>query len=212
MSSSEKSSLIIRPSPYASELVDTLKPHAEIKTILPRRRLHFAVGGTTYCYLILEGNVAIHRHSDDRLLVSVSSPAVYGIARQVIKNMDIYLTTVTPTVIGKIPVEQAEKIITDKGLWETLSRHLMVSIEKLYVYNAQISAPTAFDVVCGQLQELMSEESTLRMNLTAERYIRNKTSLSRSRVMQVLSDLKKGGYIELERGILLGINHLPDKY
>lgn len=206
------SSVIIQPSPYAIRLVDALKPYTELKTILPRRRLHLNVRDTTYCYLIVEGRITLHRLSDDKMLATVSSPAIFGMARQFMPNIDIYLTTVTPTLIGKMPAEQAEKWISELGLWESLSKHMMVIMEKLYVHNVQVSAPTVFEIVCAQLQELMSEAHSLRGNVTAEQYIRNKTSLSRSRVMQVLADLKKGGYIDIERGILIRVNQLPGKY
>ncbi|HEO9918192.1 TPA: helix-turn-helix domain-containing protein, partial [Enterobacter asburiae] len=43
-------------------------------------------------------------------------------------------------------------------------------------------------------------------------YILEKTRLSRSRVMKILGDLRIGGYIEINRGILKKINKLPEKY
>ncbi|WP_416173619.1 helix-turn-helix domain-containing protein [Enterobacter kobei] len=48
--------------------------------------------------------------------------------------------------------------------------------------------------------------------MTAERYIRNKTPLSRSGVMKILSSLKSGGYINIEQGKLISIGVLPKKY
>ncbi|MGQ4695155.1 helix-turn-helix domain-containing protein [Enterobacter asburiae] len=42
--------------------------------------------------------------------------------------------------------------------------------------------------------------------------MQEKTHLSRSRVMKILSDLKAGDYIEIDRGILKKINRLPDNY
>jgi CRP-like cAMP-binding protein len=48
--------------------------------------------------------------------------------------------------------------------------------------------------------------------VTAERYIREKTQLSRSGVMRILADLKTGGFIEMEEGRLIKINKLPARY
>lgn len=48
--------------------------------------------------------------------------------------------------------------------------------------------------------------------MTAEKYIREKTHLSRSGVMRILADLKTGGFIEMEEGRLIKINKLPAKY
>jgi uncharacterized membrane protein len=51
-----------------------------------------------------------------------------------------------------------------------------------------------------------------RGSVTAERYIREKTQLSRSGVMRILADLKTGGFIEMEEGRLIKINKLPARY
>ena len=58
----------------------------------------------------------------------------------------------------------------------------------------------------------MSEDESVRGSITAERYIRNKTPLSRSGVMKILSSLKSGGYINIEQGKLISIGVLPKKY
>ncbi|CAM6830726.1 helix-turn-helix domain-containing protein [Klebsiella michiganensis] len=51
-----------------------------------------------------------------------------------------------------------------------------------------------------------------RHSVTAEKYIREKTRLSRSGVMRILAALKTGGFIEMEEGKLIKINKLPAKY
>lgn len=63
-----------------------------------------------------------------------------------------------------------------------------------------------------QLIKLMEEEEGYRYSVTAERYIREKTRLSRSGVMRILAALKTGGFIEMEEGKLIKINKLPAKY
>jgi CRP-like cAMP-binding protein len=62
-----------------------------------------------------------------------------------------------------------------------------------------------------QLVQLMDEDESYRRGIT-ERYIREKTQLSRSGVMRILADLKTGGFIEMEEGRLIKINKLPAKY
>jgi DNA-binding IclR family transcriptional regulator len=63
-----------------------------------------------------------------------------------------------------------------------------------------------------QLVKLMEEDEAYRLGVTAERYIREKTQLSRSGVMRILADLKTGGFIEIDEGRLIKINKLPAKY
>jgi CRP-like cAMP-binding protein len=59
---------------------------------------------------------------------------------------------------------------------------------------------------------LMNEDENFRRSITVERYIREKTQLSRSGVMRILADLKTGGFIEMEDGRLIKINKLPARY
>ncbi|HDR2347354.1 helix-turn-helix domain-containing protein, partial [Enterobacter kobei] len=52
----------------------------------------------------------------------------------------------------------------------------------------------------------------IRLNTTAAAYIKSRTYLSRSGIMRILSELRTGKYITMERGVLLDIHHLPRKY
>ncbi|HEM8518519.1 TPA: helix-turn-helix domain-containing protein [Citrobacter amalonaticus] len=58
----------------------------------------------------------------------------------------------------------------------------------------------------------MAEKEELRLAVNASDYIQEKTHLSRSRVMKILSDLRLGDHIVMERGILIRINRLPEQY
>ena len=97
-------------------------------------------------------------------------------------------------------------------MWEVLAKHMVVVSSKLFSYSRQLSAPTAYEVICSQLIELMHESESLRETLSAERFIRDRTHLSRSSIMKILADLKTGGYISIENGRLVAIHHLPQKY
>ncbi|EOC5256349.1 helix-turn-helix domain-containing protein [Enterobacter asburiae] len=59
---------------------------------------------------------------------------------------------------------------------------------------------------------LMNEDEALSAYINVSDYILEKTRLSRSHVIKILGDLRIGGYIEINRGILIKINKLPEKY
>ncbi|WP_414714013.1 helix-turn-helix domain-containing protein [Scandinavium sp.] len=52
----------------------------------------------------------------------------------------------------------------------------------------------------------------MRERILVENYIRDKTNISRSRIMRIHSNLKAGGYILMDRGILKDISNIPLKY
>jgi len=164
------------------------------------------------CYLILEGTIAIYRRSDDMMLSTARSPALFGLANLTDIYFNDYLKTVTPCLIGTLTTERVNEIIKEKALWGLLSKQLMFVYNRLYNNVMPQGAPTAYEMIRQQLIKLMDEDESYRESVTAERYIREKTQLSRSGVMRILADLKTGGFIEIEEGRLIKINKLPARY
>ncbi|OAT27733.1 hypothetical protein M975_4288 [Buttiauxella brennerae ATCC 51605] len=56
----------------------------------------------------------------------------------------------------------------------------------------------------------MNEPKLLRESLPAEKYIRSKTGISRSGTMRILSEMKAGGSIKMENGMLKSIDKVYD--
>ncbi|MEH0885559.1 helix-turn-helix domain-containing protein [Enterobacter sp. UNJFSC 003] len=209
MSSTEKPP---RGSPYAQALITHLQPSCAIRTTGRGEQLDLVVNDRGMSYLILDGTVAIYRRSDNLMLSTAKSPAFFGIANLNNIFFDDYLKTVTPCKIGLLPTEQLNVIIEEKGLWGLISNHLMFMYNQLYNTVMPKGAPTAYEMIRQQLILLMNEDESYRRGITAERYIRDKTHLSRSGVMRILADLKTGGFIEMDEGRLINVIKLPAKY
>lgn len=212
METSTPKTLILRSSDSARLLVDYLKQDSEVKTILPRRRLSLLVGEQRYCYVLLKGLITFYRRSDDLAVLNVNGPSLIGIGNMHKMHMDGYIKTLTSCDIAILKMERVYEIISAHQLWEPLAKHMMAVAGVFFHYSEQLSAPSAYDIVCAQLNELFNEAPAVRNNITAERYIREKTHLSRSGVMRILAGLKEGGYIEMQRGVLVRIVKLPEKY
>ncbi|EML9043501.1 helix-turn-helix domain-containing protein [Enterobacter cloacae] len=209
MSSTEKPH---RGSPYAQALITHLQPYSTVRHLDRGEQLDLVVNGRGMSYLILEGTVAIYRRSDNLMLSTAKSPALFGVANINDIFFDDYLKTVTPCKIGMLTAEQLHVIIQEKALWGLISNHLMFMYNRLYNTVMPKGAPTAYEMIRQQLMLLMNEDESYRREITAERYIRDKTQLSRSGVMRILADLKTGGFIEMEDGRLIKINKLPARY
>lgn len=69
------------------------------------------------CYLILDGTVAIYRRSDDMMLSTARSPALFGLANLTDIYFNDYLRTVTPCLIGVLTTDRVAQIIKEKALW-----------------------------------------------------------------------------------------------
>lgn len=203
---------ILRTSDFAHLLVDYLKRDAEVKHILPRRRLSVKVGDERLCYLILKGRVTFHRSSDDLAMLTISSPSIVGLGNLNEMQMEGYIKTLVPSDIAILKMDTVHDIINTHQLWEPVAKLMMVIAGKIFQSNQQLSAPSAYDIVCAQLNELLNESTSVRENTTAERYIRDKTHLSRSGIMRILAALREGGYIEMHRGVLTRVVKLPEKF
>ncbi|MCV2531854.1 helix-turn-helix domain-containing protein [Enterobacter wuhouensis] len=209
MSPSEKTH---RGSPYAQELIQHLQPYCTTRKMGRGEQLDLQVNGQGFCYLILEGTIAVYRRSDNMMLSTARSPALFGLANLTDIYFNDYLKTVSPCVIGVLTTAQVGEIIKEKALWGLLSNQLMFVYNRLYHNVMPQGAPTAYEMIRQQLIKLMEEDNAYRESVTAERYIRDKTQLSRSGVMRILADLKTGGFIEMEEGRLMKIHKLPAKY
>ena len=205
-------STITQPSPYSRELVDKLLPFAEVKRVMARKRLFLSTGQKNYCYLIISGQVILHRDDDDLAMTTINAPSLIGVGNMATRSMNGYIKLLTTSDIGILSLERTFDIIRENDLWELLTMHMMVVTSKLYASNKMLTAPTSYDIIKSQLIELMSENEKYRNSITAENYIRDKTNLSRSGIMRILSELKEGGYIEINRGILMMVHQLPEKF
>lgn len=199
--------MLNEPSPYAKQLVEALLPYCEARRYSKGVRLELLKGDVKLCHLLLSGALEVHRNTDHLLIVTIPAPIVIGLGVH-----DAYVLTAEPCKIATLTLDDAQRYIAENNLWELVTRQMMQLTSKLYSYSKQLSAPTVYEVICNQLLELMNEPESLRKSIAVERYIRDKTHVSRSSVMKILADLKTGGYITIEGGRLIEIRHLPSKY
>jgi hypothetical protein len=196
------------PYPWAKILAEALLPYAPIQTFRKGTKLSLRENDEPICRIIVSGSVKIHRSADDLLILSVLNwPSIIGLGVN-----DAYLLTSETCKIATLTQAEVHQHVQELDLWEVLAQHMTMLTSKLYSYSKQLSAPTAYEIICNQLMSLVSESNDLRANISVERYIRDKTHLSRSSIMKILADLKVGGYIEIENGRLIEIKHLPPKY
>ncbi|SNY71451.1 cAMP-binding domain of CRP or a regulatory subunit of cAMP-dependent protein kinases [Enterobacter sp. CC120223-11] len=162
------------------------------------------------CYIILSGSVSVIRNSDKRVLVNISAPLILGL--NIFGEDTIHIKLLSECQVGELPLETAMEIIRTRNLWEQMTYYMMSFSKKIWISSEMLSAGSSYDLIKYQLTELMKEPEDYRNNISADLYIKNKTNLSRSGIMRILAELKKGGYIVMLRGILLKINQLPPKF
>lgn len=198
---------------YSTEIIEKMSPRVVFQTYPTGHRITFSASNQLKIYLFRTGVISVYRQPDDILLELIEAPTLRGIIPIHASSQSVFiLKAITPIEMATIDNEHFYQLITELQLWESFAKHLQqvssMSVEILF----KLISPSVFDIVRLQLYELMEKPESIREGISAESYVRGKTRVSRSAIMRVLSDLKNGGYITIENGILKNINQIPKKY
>lgn len=198
---------------YATvELVEKLTPFVTFITAPPDTRFYLYINGHSYCYLVRSGICKVYHRNDELLLGTLLVPGIIGISAILPVEAGLFIQTHSTSEIATISTVQVRQLIADNNLWKLLASHVSRVTTRLYTINTYFNVSSAYEITRIQLLELMSEPPEYKNNVSAAHYVQQKTSLSRSSIMKILAQLKKGGYIRIENGILMEIYHLPLKY
>lgn len=146
------------------------------------------------------------------ILNSETAPFIFGISNQQTDPSLLFMRSQEPSRLSRISISDADAIISERNLWECMVRLMTYTAGRVYDHFTQISQLSSYEIIRYQLLELMNETTKIRTSVTAARYIQDRTYLSRSGIMKILSELKAGEFIDIQRGMLVEIHHLPLKY
>jgi CRP-like cAMP-binding protein len=208
----QKSELAPDISSATTEFFEKLSPHVTFQRIPPKTKLWLNENGIHYGYLIRKGLFMVHHNADEVILSSLPIPSIIGVGGIISQDSLIFIQSQTESEVAILTAPEVQQLIEQLDLWELLAKHVLKMTNRLFVTSSLLSAPNAYEILRHQLLELIKEPPEIRETMTAAYYIQKKTRLSRSAIMKFLAQLKKGGYVTLENGILKEINRLPLKY
>lgn len=202
-----------KPLEAIQKLTCALLPIAKKYVSPPHRKFHYTLQGENICYLIQDGHIQLHRTQDGVVIYSIMAPVILGLSNQLVSGAeDFFFTTKTVTTFSVISSKKAHNIIDNQQLWGFLSLFQAYLIRNMCEHSAKMTALSTYEIIRNQLLNLINEPEEIRAEITAAQYIQERTLLSRSGIMHMLSQLKTGNYIKLEKGHLIGVNHIPLKY
>lgn len=203
----------IRPSDDIKKLINTLIPFARLREVSANKKISLTNKKKGDIYLILEGSIDIHRVHDGMVMTTAKAPIILGLTNETVADSDeFFFRTKTRAVFGIIPMITFKEVVERTGLWESYATYLTFVIKYMSVHSSEITALSAYEIIRNQLINLEGESDDFKLNVNATQYIQERTLLSRSGIMHVLSQLKKGGYIFIENGVLIKVVKLPKKY
>lgn len=165
-----------------------------------------------FIHIIVSGEVEFRRESDELCLFTLQGQCIFGLSSIIYHSSHMYGLVRSNTVVRSIPKDAFSQLMTEKGLWPELTKVLAWYICMLSKRDDVLVARSAYSVVREFLLEINELIVHHQRDINVYDYIQEYTSLARSTIIKILSDLKKGQYILVEKGRLLNITNLPEKY
>ena len=141
--------------------------------------------------ILIEEGIASVCHAEKSMVVStIFAPSLlglidgYGAFNGIPEKSHCSVFAETDLRGGWIGHQVAVEILNEKNLWQE-----MVGVD-------------SYPMVRTLLTELADYPEEYRRQINALSFIQRRTNLSRSRVMSILAELRKGGYITVHRGVL----------
>lgn len=203
----------IRPEQSIQRLTALLQPIAEKMKVVPRKRMTWTHKNQPQLFLFLEGELSILRASDGLLIVTVYDPHLFGIAEMIQPVRGHLLRAESESTILRVDAQTAMQVFREEGVWEDVASVLSYHTAYLFYRDALVVQQRTYSVIRNHLQEMILLPEETRMKISILDYIQERTHLSRSSVLNVLSALKNGHYIEFKRGgYLVTVNSLPERF
>lgn len=190
----------VRPEESIARLTAIIEPVAEKLTVAPRKRMTWTYKGRQQMYLLLEGELSILRASDGLLIVTVYEPHLFGIAEMIQPTQGHILRAESVSTVLRVDAQLAAARFRQEGVWEDVAALLSYHTAYLIYRDAKIVQQRTYSVIRNHLHEMILLPEETRMRTTILDYIQDRTLLSRSSILNVLSALKQGKYITFKRG------------
>ncbi|MCE1392696.1 helix-turn-helix domain-containing protein [Enterobacter bugandensis] len=199
----------LRPQPEMEAIISATEGFEE-KTLKKWQKISTA--DSQYIHIIVSGEVEFRRESDELCMFTVTGQCVFGLSAIFYQSAHMYGLVRANTVVRSIKKEAFAQLMTEKKLWPELTKVLSWYICLLSKRDDVLVARSAYSVVREFLYEINELIVHQQRDINIYDYIQEYTNLARSTIIKILSDLKKGQYIVVEKGRLLNLTTLPEKY
>ncbi|KZR36126.1 helix-turn-helix domain-containing protein [Enterobacter genomosp. S] len=199
----------LRPQPEMEKIIAATSG-VEEKTLKKWQKISTA--DSEYIHIIVSGEVEFRRESDELCMFTVTGYCIFGLSSMYYQSAHMYGLVRANTVVRSVKKEDFARLMTEKNLWPELTKVLSWYICMLSKRDDVLVARSAYSVVREFLYEINDLIVQHQRDINVYDYIQEYTNLARSTIIKILSDLKKGQYIVVEKGRLLNLTSLPEKY
>ncbi|HCI4595608.1 helix-turn-helix domain-containing protein [Klebsiella quasipneumoniae] len=201
-----------KPLPAVESILSAFRPVSTPFELAQSNYYHFPLAQSESGFILLEEGVASVCFAENQLVIStVLAPAIlglidnYGVFNGLPDKRHCSLFAETDLSGRWIAHQAAVNILNEKNLWQEMAHILTQRLMVLSMREQELLGVDSYQMVRILLMELAVYSETYRRQINVLRFIQRRTNLSRSRIMSILSELRKGGYIIIHRGVLMTI-------
>ena len=173
---------------------------------------------TAFIVLNAKGCFSICHYPSDLYISTVFSPTVTGLidGYSLYYNVDQrprhYLHAETACEGWTVPLEIFVAKCDELNLWHDVARILAQRIMVLSARDNELVGNDAYSKIKNLLVELWLYPEEIRKQIKVASFLQRRTRISRSRIMDVLLQLKTGQYIKIDSGALTHLGKLPEAF
>lgn len=205
--------LAVKPLSAFAVLDKSFAADAKAFSLAAQRTLLLSNADDAKITVISHGAVKISRVQQE-LLVGISpAPLILGLpCLQFPGVADYQLTALSPCDGYQLDVEKGAALIEQHQLWQAAFCWLSWQYRVVETRDIQLVGRSSYSQIRESLHSMQKWESSLRASVGVMSYIQQRTRISRSVIAEVLSALRQGNYIEMDKGKLVRIHRLPLEY
>lgn len=164
-------------------------------------------------WIMTESDVEIRRVADDLLINIELAPVIIGLGA-IFGSPSRYYYKIHDKAQGYfLSVEEAVEKITEKNLWRPVAQILSAHLNSMVQRDEQLVSKQAYDTIRAKILEYLKIKDRLDAHdINLIPYIQDSTLLSRSMIYKIFSWLVEKGYVVMERGKLISVYYLPEKF
>lgn len=188
--------------------------------ILPaNKKLLLSSSKDNFFIVLVEKGCFSFCHRRTNLHIGTSfAPAIFGLIdgysyfHNVKGRPQHYIQAETLCTGWLVPVDIFLQKSDELNLWRDIAKILA---QRLMIMCSRDTELTGNDIYCKiktLLAEIWTYPEEIRKQITVASFIHHRTRVSKSRILGILAELKKGDYIQIESGILMSLSKLPEAF
>ena len=163
--------------------------------------------------VVQQGAVSLHRSEGHILYGIAHSPSIFGLAAAANTIRNEYQLVAESNCRGYyLPSRETLKCLERYQLWREAFYWMTWQTRMLEMRDRQLIGTNHYHQIRSTLLTMIDWDEDIRSRMGVLSYIQQRTRISRSVIAEVLSALRKGGYIEMDKGKLVSITRLPTHY